>query len=79
MPDSQIITIRPNVQFQGGICPEKCQLDQIQTGRLTVIIMSPLYRGGDDIPASKLTLGQRWQWLAWSLWHMQRWANVGYK
>ena len=26
------------MQFQGGICPEKCQLDQIQNGQLEAII-----------------------------------------
>ena len=32
-----------------------------------------------NVPASMLTLGQRWQWLTWSQCHMQRWANVGYR
>ena len=43
-------------------------------------------RGGHNqvyrhIPGSKMTLGQRWQWLAHacSQWHMQRWANAGYR
>ena len=32
MPDSSTITIEQNVQFQGGICPENVQPDQIQNG-----------------------------------------------
>ena len=31
------ITIKQNVRFQVGICSEKCQLDQIQNCRLSVI------------------------------------------
>ena len=38
VPDSWIITIKQNVRFQGGICPEKFQLYQIQHGRLVAII-----------------------------------------
>ena len=30
VPDSQTITIKPNMRFQVGICTEKVQLDQIQ-------------------------------------------------
>ena len=38
MPDSQTITMKQNVRFQKGISPEKCQLDQIQNGKLEAII-----------------------------------------
>ena len=30
VPDSQTITIKPNMRFQVGICTEQVQLDQIQ-------------------------------------------------
>ena len=30
--------MKQNVRFQGGICPGKCQLDQIQNGQLKAII-----------------------------------------
>ena len=30
--------MKQNVQFQGGICPEKSQLNQIQNSRLEAII-----------------------------------------
>ena len=32
------ITIKQNVRFHEGICPEKCQLDHIQNGQLEAII-----------------------------------------
>ena len=38
VPDSQTICMKQKVRFQVGICPEKNQLDQIQNGRLSVII-----------------------------------------
>ena len=38
MADSWTITIEQNVRFQAGICPEKCQLDQIENGQLEAII-----------------------------------------
>ena len=38
VPDySETITIKQYVWFQGGICPEKYQLDQIQNDRLVDI------------------------------------------
>ena len=56
MPDKWTITVKQNVWFQIGICPEnfqleqkicleKIQLDQIETGRLSAI-MGQSYRGG---------------------------------
>ena len=36
--DSYTITIKQNVRFQGGICSEKYQLNQIQNGRLSATI-----------------------------------------
>ena len=36
--DSYTITIEQNVQFQAGVCPDNIQLEQIQNGRLVVII-----------------------------------------
>ena len=38
VPDSYTITMKQNLRFEGGICPEKYQLDQIQNGQLTAII-----------------------------------------
>ena len=39
VPDSLTITIKQNVWYQGGICPEICQLNQIfDNGRLATII-----------------------------------------
>ena len=38
MPDSYTMTIKKNVQYQVGICPEKCQLDQIHNGQLDAVI-----------------------------------------
>ena len=39
MPDSsETITIKQNVWFQRGICPDKSELDQIQNGWLAAII-----------------------------------------
>ena len=37
MQDSLSITIEQKVQFQGGICPKKFQLNKIKNGRLEVI------------------------------------------
>ena len=37
-PDMRPLSIEQNVRFQGKICPEKSQLDQIQNGRVEVII-----------------------------------------
>ena len=34
MPDILTISIEQNMRFQGGICPEKFQLDQIQMADL---------------------------------------------
>ena len=33
VPDSLTVTMKQNVRFQVGICPEKFQLDQIQNSR----------------------------------------------
>ena len=38
VPYSWTITIKQNVWFQVGICPEKFQLDKIQNGQLAAII-----------------------------------------
>ena len=38
VPDSETIIMKQIVRLQGGICPEKCQLDQIQNDRLETII-----------------------------------------
>ena len=38
VPDSYTITIKQNVQFQGGICSKKFKLDQLKNGRLVAII-----------------------------------------
>ena len=38
VPDSWNIAVEQNVRFQGGICHEKCQLDQTENGRIEAII-----------------------------------------
>ena len=38
MPDKWTITVKQNVWFQIGICPENFQLEQIQNGRHAAII-----------------------------------------
>ena len=37
VPDSKTITIKQNVRFKVGKCPEKFQLNQIQNGQPPVV------------------------------------------
>ena len=48
----ETIAIKPNVRFQGGICPEKCQPGQIQNGRLEAIIVLNMGNIGKTVPDS---------------------------
>ena len=55
VPDGKTINMKQNVWFQGGICPEKCQLYKIQNGWIVPIfhfnmrniwvIKAPPYQG----------------------------------
>ena len=44
--------MKQNVRFQGGICPEKCQLDKIKNGRLAAIIDFSMHNILKTVPDS---------------------------